>query len=281
MKEVPLHFGDGRRLFGILTLADGQPQEDSVSRVFVFLNAGLLHRVGPYGLHVRLARELAGAGVNSLRVDLAGLGDSPPRPGLTVPQSVAADFEEIMSVLELNLGSIAVVLVGLCAGADNAISVAASDPRVDGLVLLDPVCDLDEGFKTRALGFKIRTFLKKCLMPAKYLKWARRRLRSLTAQAPEFSEQMNNLDLRNIPSRDQMREAFEKIREREGRVLSIFSRYALQYYNQAGQMGRVMSVEGYNDYCEEIFWPHADHTYPLASHRDHLVEKIKAWAAAI
>ena len=52
--------------------------------MFVFLSAGLLHRVGPHGLHVRLARELAQMGFSSLRVDLAGTGDSPPQPRLDV-----------------------------------------------------------------------------------------------------------------------------------------------------------------------------------------------------
>jgi hypothetical protein len=58
-------------------------------------NAGMLHRVGPYRLHVRLARDLARMGFSSLRVDLADTGDSPLRPGLTYTQSVAADFSEI------------------------------------------------------------------------------------------------------------------------------------------------------------------------------------------
>ena len=116
-------------------------------------------------------------------------------------------------------------------------------------------------------------------MPSKYLNWVKRRLNMLTVQSPEVSEQMNILDLRNIPTKSQLTEAFELIREREGRVLSIFTNYALQYYNQAGQMGRAMNIEGYNDYCEELFWPHADHTYLLESHRNRLVEKIKAWAA--
>ena len=29
----------------------------------------------------------------------------------------------------------------------------------------------------------------------------------------------------------------------------------------------------------DLFWPHAEHTYPLDSHRCRLIEEIKAWAA--
>jgi pimeloyl-ACP methyl ester carboxylesterase len=74
-------------------------------------------------------------GFNSLRVDLAGMGDSPPRPGLTNQQSVAADFADIFGVLESRLGRLPLVLAGLCTGADNAASLALKEPRVVGMVL--------------------------------------------------------------------------------------------------------------------------------------------------
>jgi hypothetical protein len=83
LTEEPLQFGEGGRLFGILTLPSMPPRNAQELPVFVFLSAGLLHRVGPYRLHVRLVRALAQMGFSSLRVDLAGTGDSPPRPGLT------------------------------------------------------------------------------------------------------------------------------------------------------------------------------------------------------
>src|SRR6185295_15161162 len=94
LTEEPLQFGQGGRLFGILTLPSMTARNAQELPVFVYLTAGLLHRVGPYRLHVRLARELAHMGFSSLRVDLAGTGDSPGRPGLTNQQSVEADFEE-------------------------------------------------------------------------------------------------------------------------------------------------------------------------------------------
>src|SRR5881396_2749734 len=116
LMEEPLQFGDGGRLFGILTLPSMSPRKAPGLPVFVFLNAGLLHRVGPYRLHVLLARDLSRMGFSSLRVDLAGTGDSPPRPGLTNQQSVAADYDEIVSVLESRLGRLPFVLAGLCSG---------------------------------------------------------------------------------------------------------------------------------------------------------------------
>ena len=146
LTEEPLQFGEGGRLFGILTLPGMPPRRAQELPVFVFLTAGLLHRVGPHRLHVRLARELAQMGFSSLRVDLAGTGDSPPQPGLTYPQSVAADFREISGVLESRLGRLPLVLAGLCSGAHNAVRLTPEEPRVVGMVLLDPICFPDRRF---------------------------------------------------------------------------------------------------------------------------------------
>ena len=68
LTEEPLQFGQGGRLFGILTLSSMPSNNAKELPVFVFLSAGLLHRVGPYGLHVRLGRALAQMGFSSLRV---------------------------------------------------------------------------------------------------------------------------------------------------------------------------------------------------------------------
>src|SRR5689334_7177370 len=97
--EEPLHFGEDGRLFGILTMPTAQAHSMGDVPVFVFLSAGLLHRVGPARLHVRLARELARMGFSSFRVDLAGIGDSRKRSGLTNQESVKADYDEIVRVL--------------------------------------------------------------------------------------------------------------------------------------------------------------------------------------
>ena len=113
LTEEPLQFGEGGRFMGILTRPSVPPRDGLELPLFVFLNAGLLHRVGPYRLHVRLGRELAQMGFSSLRVDLAGVGDSPPRAGLSTQQSVAEDFAEIVAGLNSRLGRLPLVLVGL------------------------------------------------------------------------------------------------------------------------------------------------------------------------
>ena len=265
--EEPLQFGEGGRLFGILTLPS-VPLHDLQQRpVFVFFNAGLLHRVGPHRLYVHLARDLARMGFSSLRVDLAGKGDSPAQPGLASQPSAAADYAEIVRVLESRLGPGPRVLAGLCSGADNAIRLSPRDPRVVGLLLLDPVCSPDAGFGTRA-------FILRYTNAARYVAWLKRRL----AQPEGIQERVDLMAVRDVPTPEQLRSAFESVRERNGRVLSVFTQYALEFYNQAGQLGRVLGVEGYERFCTELFWPQAEHTYTLDLHRRRLTELIRTWA---
>jgi pimeloyl-ACP methyl ester carboxylesterase len=277
LTEEPLQFGEGGRLFGILTLPSKPPPNAHELPVFVFLSAGLLHRVGPYNLHVRLGRELAQMGFSSLRVDLAGMGDSPPRPGLSNQQSIAADFAEILGILESRLGRLPLVLAGLCTGADNAMSLTLQEPRVVGMILLDPMCFPDPGLR----GFRTRLVFAKYTDPLRYIAWLKRRFRAWTRPRGERQEDAKSVDplaLRDLPTRDQLRATFDSIRERDGRVLSVFTHYALGYYNQRGQLGRVLGVNGYQQFCTELFWPNVHHTYPLEVHRRRLMDEIKTWA---
>jgi pimeloyl-ACP methyl ester carboxylesterase len=216
-------------------------------------------------------------GFSSLRVDLAGMGDSPPRPGLTNRQSIAADFAEILSILDLRLGHLPIVLVGLCTGADNATSLALVEPRVIGLVLLDPICYPDHSL----LGFKARMVIAKYTNPGRYARWVIRRLKALMqsgAAKPEVAKSVDPLALRDLPTREQLRAAFELIRERGGRVLCVFTEYARGYYNRSGQLGRTLGLPGYREFCTELFWPQTHHTYWLELHRRRLMEEIKLWA---
>jgi hypothetical protein len=279
VREEPLQFGVGGRLLGVLTEPGTLPPGASSLPVFVFLSAGLLHRVGPSRLHVGLARQLAELGFRSLRVDLAGKGDSQARPGLTNQRSVGADYQEIVEALDSRVGAAPRVLGGICSGADNAVRLAIDDSRVVGMLLLDPICFPDAGYRARQLWAKYTT-------PARYLTWFRRRTRSLAAeadgaaQAASSGAPVTGLALRDLPTLQQLQLAVDAVGRRQGRVLSVFTQYAvaLEYYNRRGQFGRVLEVTGYEHFCVEHFWPDAEHTYRLRQHRERLTEEVTHWA---
>jgi hypothetical protein len=85
------------------------------------------------------------------------------------------------------------------------------------------------------------------------------------------------LALRDLPSLEQLREVFTRVRERRGFVLTVFTEYARGYYNKSGQLGRALRVQEYEQFCTELFWPRTHHTYWQEQHRRRLIEEIKAW----
>jgi alpha-beta hydrolase superfamily lysophospholipase/SAM-dependent methyltransferase len=140
-REEPIRFGEGGRLFGVLT----EPGAGSVRRgspAVVFLNVGANHRVGPNRMYVTLARELAARGYRSLRFDLGGLGDSlvaegAPSIRLYSKDSIG-DVKAALSTIARARGVDRVVLAGVCSGAYLAFYATIEDPRVIGQILINP-----------------------------------------------------------------------------------------------------------------------------------------------
>lgn len=139
MKETALNFGPSGRLVGILTRPDAGEPDSGDHPAVVFLNAGILHRIGPNRIHVRLARALASQGICSLRLDFPGVGDSG-----TLGTTLSL-IEEAQESVTQAIGYLAdrglahrFIVFGLCSGADAAFRMACTDPRVVGLVLVDP-----------------------------------------------------------------------------------------------------------------------------------------------
>lgn len=134
-RERICRFGDAQGLVGILTEPAAGPGEGPA---FLILNAGLVHRVGPNRLHVRLARRLAAAGLPALRFDLSGLGDSAPRTdGLPYHASRVEEARAAMDYLERERRIRSFVALGLCSGADHAFRTAWHDERVIGAAMID------------------------------------------------------------------------------------------------------------------------------------------------
>lgn len=103
-------------LLGILTVPDGLAASAGV----LIVPGGAQNRVGSRRQFVDLARRLAQAGIASLRIDLAGMGDSPgelPSFEQAGPSLALA----IHSLCNLVDGVNSVMLWGLCDGASAAL----------------------------------------------------------------------------------------------------------------------------------------------------------------
>lgn len=105
----------------------------------VFVPGGFQYRAGSHRQAVRLARQLALAGIPSLRFDLTGLGDA---------TGEMCSFEQLSPQILAATDTLAqqapdvkrVVLWGLCDGASAALLHwgQTRDPRVQGLALVNP-----------------------------------------------------------------------------------------------------------------------------------------------
>lgn len=136
MKEVIQRLGQSQTLLSILTRPETPPSPQTPA--VLFLNAGLIHHVGPNRLYVRLARRLAQAGIPACRFDLSGVGDSQVRTDSTpFEQSILQDTQQVMNHLQNTEGYQRFILIGHCSGGIISLGMAAQDPRVCGVVMIN------------------------------------------------------------------------------------------------------------------------------------------------
>jgi exosortase A-associated hydrolase 1 len=130
-EPVMLHCKDAQ-LVGILHRTR-RPANTGV----VIVVGGPQYRVGSHRQFVLLARELARNGIPVLRFDYRGLGDSEGDTGSF--EDIDADIASGIDAFRILQPEVQrVVLWGLCDAASAAMLYASRDPRVAGLVLLNP-----------------------------------------------------------------------------------------------------------------------------------------------
>jgi pimeloyl-ACP methyl ester carboxylesterase len=136
--ETAVQFGPSGRTFAIVTSPSEVPRS---GRGILLLNAGAQHRIGPNRLWVAFARRWARLGAVTMRIDLSGLGDTPPRPGMAeraVYGSFGAlDIAEAATHLREQWGAATVDVVGLCSGGFHAIKAAVAEAPIDRVVSIN------------------------------------------------------------------------------------------------------------------------------------------------
>jgi pimeloyl-ACP methyl ester carboxylesterase len=134
VREEAILFGGAGSLVGIIT----DPAQQTADSAVILLNAGIIHRVGPGRMYVKLARRLAQRGFVVLRFDVSGVGDSEGRKdNLPFERSSLEETREAMDYLARTRGVRSFLLGGLCTGAVVAYQTALVDPRVGGVLLIN------------------------------------------------------------------------------------------------------------------------------------------------
>ncbi len=130
---------DGDRLIGIIT-QPAQPIETGV----VIIVGGPQYRAGSHRQFTLLARQLAEQGIASIRFDYRGMGDS--EGDMRNFEAIDADIKAaIDSFTTQTPGIKQIVLWGLCDAASAALYYGHTDPRVKGMILLNPWVHTEAG----------------------------------------------------------------------------------------------------------------------------------------
>jgi dienelactone hydrolase len=140
-EETQVCFGQHQTLRGVLCA----PQRADGRAVLIF-NTGGEPRRGVGRLSVQVARALALRGVASLRVDLAGIGDSPTGDGqhdhghtpIDVFETPRGGDIDAAVVFLGGLGLSRITAMGVCSGGYHALKAALEDDRIDEAFVINP-----------------------------------------------------------------------------------------------------------------------------------------------
>ena len=279
MKERLHVVGPG--LFGIASL----PEAGAPSRgpAMILLNAGLMHRSGPFRLYVELARRVAARGMLVFRFDQCGVGDGPSvRRDTSHEDQVAENVIATMDALTKLYGVTSFVLGGLCSGALDSHRVALRDPRVHAILMLD-------GYAYKTQVFYKQLVISKALKPASWPGVVSRVggaiIHSLSGAegAPPSSRQVVVRDdddfFSGWPPIEQARRELRTLVDRGVEALFVFtggwsSFVADEQFDEMfpGIRGRKVQVR---------FLPRADHTYVIRQHRDSMLRAVEDFAVGL
>ena len=262
MQEQAFRFGRARHLVGVAGLP-ASPAQDVVG--VIVLNAGLVHRIGPFRLHVEMTRRLNAQGYPTLRFDLSTIGDSASSgESQTRKQQICADVADAMQLLSEQAACKRFVLIGLCSGSQSAHMVACSDAKVAGAVFLD-------GYAYRTLGYRLRYYVPRLLDARRWM-----RVFSRNRKANQGGSSEPTFTVAPLPQAV-VRAEFAGMLDRGIKLCLIYSGGISQYFNHARQFrecfGRVMAHPD----VSTSFLKEADHTYILTGDRNRLLDGIERW----
>lgn len=154
VEERAINFAcNGDSLVGILHV----PAHPRTQAVLIAVG-GPQYRAGSHRQFVLIARALAALGYAVLRFDYRGMGDS--KGAMRNFEHVEDDLCVAVGELVRNISCIRkVVIWGLCDGASAAALYGWQDPRVNGLILVNPWVRTDAGEATTMLKHYYRSRL--------------------------------------------------------------------------------------------------------------------------
>jgi pimeloyl-ACP methyl ester carboxylesterase len=281
MNERTFVFGTNNSLIGTLTLPDEARVVDA-NVGFLLFNAGVIHRIGPHRINVRLARQLAARGIPSLRFDLAGHGDSARQTGeYSFEEQAVVDLRSAMDALGDAAKLKRFAIFGFCSGAYYGLDAALADERVTGLFMLDAY--RYPTLRTQANYGLYRLQQPRALqaMLGAVQRGGTSLLRRLgsapSGSEPELVPELGRIDF--VPSREEVASRLKKLLARGVAIRVIYSGGYPREYNYPRQFEDTFGRFGITRQIQAEFLPNLDHTATVLSDQADLMGRIVAWGA--
>jgi exosortase A-associated hydrolase 1 len=277
--ECPLVFDcEGDSLVGILSGAGYRAR-----RGVLIVVGGPQYRAGSHRQFTLLARHLAENGVPSLRFDYRGMGDS---------DGEARAFERVNADIRCAIdcffasapGMREVVIWGLCDAASAALLYAHRDPRVTGLILLNPWVRTEQGVARAQLR---HYYLQRLFQSSLWQKIVQGEFRFREAAVALGTSALDALG-RGVPSHSAERPLADQplpvrmedaLRRFQGRVLLVLSGkdlVAQEFKEVVAQSSRWRRLLSENRVTRHDL-PEANHTFARHDWRDQVARWTEAW----
>lgn len=280
-------------LFGVITRQRDRPSDFGV----IVLSGGPkgTATIGRNRLYVRMCRTLAGAGVQAVRFDYHGTGESTGM--LEEGISLRTPFDDDVSAVAEGLrarGVTRIVLVGTCFGSRTALAAAPSVPGLAGVALISP--PLRDMRKGEAKATRVATtltarqlvrraarveVLRGMLQPRRrgeYARIARVRLRTLAGRSGGSSH-------RGEPAwlADRLVEQVGALTQHQVPLLVLYGDSELFYREfqeaRAGRLGPVLDRGG--DSVDIQTLPGEIHGFTSIASQDGTIAAVHAWVSRL
>lgn len=272
MKEKVVIVGKNKNLVGVLSeslLATSEPRKPSV----LILNAGLVHRAGPFRMNVELSREITKLGFDVLRVDISGIGDSDKvaNDSRSYEQRNLDDISEFIKYLYFT-NNAGVVVIGLCTGADHSHRSAVLNKEVVGTVLFD-------GYGYPTPKFYWKRYAPILLSFTRALNVFKKILKRVFRLHDKGSEDDSGVDAFywKLPPKEEYIRDLEQLGKRNVKQYYIYTGGVAEYYNYKEQFEDGFGAKGLSKAVSVEYYDKADHTYSLRKDREKMFADVEKW----
>jgi hypothetical protein len=271
-QEVICTFGRNNNLQGITCI----PEKDDADYMLVLLNAGAIHKVGPFRMNVDIARHVAENHIKSFRFDVGGLGDSEKvQSSSSYEETVINDIKDALNYLESKYGIKRFIVIGLCTGADYSHKIATKDDRVAGCIWLD-------GYGYPTAKFYFYRYAPILISPKRILKLLSKILffdklfRKNKAVSLLAGNNVNDY-VWKLPPKKSYIDDMLLISNRGVKCLYIFTGGVFEYYNYGEQFNDAFGKYDFMKHVQVEYLAKANHTYVILQDKQDLKERITKW----